>query len=403
MGVKRRPAAWLAALAVAASPVAANAAPRRIAILNAAGDGATGARAAASLRRALLAEQPDLTPLAAGDLSRSLEEPLPTEADGDVSVRQARIELDAARAAIALFEQTPARRALARAEQLLLAVEPDDTVVRLLAEVSFQAGLVHVREQNRGLAIDAFRQVVRLTPEREALDPARYPPEVIQAFEAARGAIGAPAVLEVSTTFDGVPVFIDGVRIGMTPLRTDIAPGPHYLLVATPEFLPQGSKLDALPRERITRVFDLDRLPLARRASEIRRRLASSDSDRRAGLRRAGRDVALLAGVDAVLIVAEGTRGPSVAAYERNADRLSLFRPVDGEVGRIFGLLLPAPSPALFDLQSEEERAPPPPWYLRPWAVASMTGGVVLGAFGIFLLTSGQSPPGGRNGIVEGF
>ncbi len=403
MGVKRRPAAWLAALAVATSPVAAKAAPRRIAILNAARDGATGARAAAALRRALLAEQPDLMPLAAGDLSRSIEEPLPSEAEAEVAVRQARIELDAARAAIAHFEQTPARRALARAEQRLLAVEPDVGVVELLAEVSFQAALVHLREQNRGLAIDAFRQVVRLTPEREALDPARYPPEVIQAFEAARGAIGAPAVLEVSTTFDGVPVYLDGVRIGMTPLRTDIAPGPHYLVVAAPEFLTQGSKLDVLPRERITRVFDLDRLPLARRASEIRRRLVGSDGDRRASLRRAGRDVALLAGVDAVLVVADGARGPSVAVYERNADRLSLFRPVDGEVGRVFGLLIPASRPALFDLQPEDERNPPPPWYLRPWAVASMTGGVVLGAFGIFLLASGQSQPSGRDGFIGGF
>jgi hypothetical protein len=32
-----------------------------------------------------------------------------------------------------------------------------------------------------------------------------------------------------------------------------------------------------------------------------------------------------------------------------------------------------------------------------------MTGGVVLGAFGIFLLTSGQSPPGGRDAVIGGF
>ncbi|HTE51826.1 MAG TPA: PEGA domain-containing protein [Kofleriaceae bacterium] len=388
---------------MAVAPATAAAVPRRIAVLNAASDGAAGARAAATLRRALLVEQPELSPLAAGDLSRALEDPLPAEAEGEVALRQARIELDAARTAIAHFEQALARRALARAEHLLLSVEPDERVTRLLADVCFQTGLVNLREQNRGLAVDAFRQVVRLTPEREALDPARYPPEVIHAFEAARKSSGESGVLEVSTTFDGVPVYIDGVRIGLTPLRTDIAPGPHYLLLAAPEFLPQGQKLDAVPRERLELVIELDRLPVARRASDMRRRLAAADGERRDSLRRAGRDVALLAGVDAVLVVGDGGRAPSVAVYERNADRLSLFRPVDPEVHRLFGLLLPAPPPAPFDLLPEEEREQPIPWYLRPWAVATMSGGLVLGAVGVFLITSGTPPPFGRDADSAGF
>jgi hypothetical protein len=401
MWVKRRSRPLILVLAVVALPGSASAAPRRIAILNAAANGDSGSSAAASLRQALLGEQPDLSPLAAGDLSRALEEALPTESEVDVALRQARAQLDAASEAIAHFEQAVARRTLGRAESLLLSVEPDERVIQLLAEVSFQAGLVHLRDQNKGLAIDAFRQVARLTPERKALDPARYPPEVIQSFEAARRPNGPPGVLDVSATFDGVPVYLDGVRIGVTPLRTSISPGPHVLLLAAAEFLPAGQKLDAAPRERIPLMIELDRLPLARRASEMRRRLAAAPGPRRDSLRRAGRDVALLAGVDAVLVVGDG---PAVAVYERNADRLSLFRPVDREVRRLFGLLLPAPAPGPTDLLPVDEREEPGPWYRRPWAVASLSSGTILTILGVFILT-GQTdaPSGGRTTDVGGF
>jgi hypothetical protein len=404
MGVKSRTSVWVLALAVAAGslPRVAAAAPRRIAVLNAASDGATGARAAAALRRALLVEQSELSPLAAGDLSRALEEVLPSETESDLALRQARGQLDAAQEAMAQFEPALARRALARAESLLLAVPPDDAVVQLLAEVSFQAGLVHLSDQNRGLAVDAFRQTLRLAPERRRLDPARYPPEVVQAFEAARGSAGGPGALDVSATFDGVPVYLDGVRVGVTPLRTEIAPGPHYLVLAAAEFLPQGRKLDPAPRERMSLVVELERLPLARRAAELRRRLARHGPEREE-LRRAGREVALLSGVDAVLVVSDPHGAPAVAVYERNADRLSLFRPVDGQVSRVFGLLLPAPGPAPLDLLPLEDREKPVAWYLRPWAVGALSGGAIAVVLGAILLTTAPDSQAQRNGVFDPF
>jgi hypothetical protein len=401
MGVKRQTGVWLLVLVSLLVPQTSVSAPRRIAVLNAASDGDVGARAAASLRQALLGES-ELSPLAAGDLSRALEAALPAESETDDALRVARAQLDAARSAIAHFEPAPARKALAAAEAQLLAVEPDERVIQLLAEVSFQAALVHLRDQNRGLAIDAFRQVLRLTPEREDLDPARYPPEVIQAFAAARRPAGDPAVLAVSATFDGIPVYVDGVRIGVTPLRTEVAAGPHYLLLVAPEFLAEGQKLDAAPRDRISLEVELERLPLARRASEMRRRLESSHGARRENLRRAGREVALLAGVDAVLVVGDGPGMPAVAVYERNADRLSLFRPVDGQVRKLFGLLLPAPPPGPIDLLPDEEREKPAPWYLKPWGVASLGSGAVLTIIGVVIFTSTAIEPD-RNSQWVGF
>ena len=383
-------------LAAALLSQAAGAAPRRVAILNAASDGRAGARAAGALRRALARQQPDLFPLAAGDLSRALEESLPAKLEADRVLDHARAQLDTAHRAIAQFEQSSARRALGQAEALLLTVEPNERVVKLLAEVNFQAGLVHLHEQNLGLAVDAFRQVLRLDHRREPLDPARYPPEVIQAFEAARRENGklVPTPLEVSATFDGVPVYLDGVKIGITPLRTAVAAGPHYLLLAAGEFLPMGQKLDAVPRQRISLVVELERLPLARRATEMRRRLAAAPGEMRDRMRRAGREAALLAGVDSVLVVGDAAGTPSAAVYERNADRLSLFRPVDGHVDGLFGLLVPAPTPGLMDLVPIEERTPPTPWYAKSWVVASLSASLGATILGLVVLGLGLGPPG---------
>jgi PEGA domain len=403
MWAKRRSRVWLLALAAAlalAPAKAGSAAPRRIAVLNAAADGEAGATAAAELRRALLGES-ELSPLAAGDLSRALESPLPVESEVDVALRQARAELEVAHRAMVQFEQGLARRALGRAEALLLPTEPDERVVELLAEVNFQAGLVHLRDQNRGLAVDAFRQVLRLVPGRAPLDPARYPPEVVQAFAEARKPSGESGVLEVSATFDDVPVYLDGVRVGVTPLRRRISPGPHYLLLAAPEYYPEGQKLDAGSRDRISLVIELERLPLARRASDMRRRLASARGARRDTLHRAGRDVALLAGVDAVLVIGDGAGKPSVALYERNADRLSLFRPVNRDVGKLFGLMVPAPPPGPMDLLPVEERDETP-WYAKPWGLAGLGGGAALAILGVLVL-SGTDVEQDRNAEWVGF
>jgi hypothetical protein len=404
MWAKRRSLVLVLALATIPALVlarAAQAAPRRIAVLNADDDGDAGAAAAAELRRALLGEV-DLSPLAAGDLSRALEAALPAESDVDTLLRQARAEVDVAHRAIAQFEQGVARRSLSRAEALLLSAEPDERVVQLLADVNFQNALVYLRDQNLGMAVDAFRQVQRLTPERPPLDPARYPPEVVQAFAAARRQAGEPGVLEVSATFDGVPVYLDGVRVGVTPLRRRIAPGPHYLLLAAPEFFPAGRKLAAAPRDRMALVVELERLPLARRAADMRRHLIATRAGRGEALRRAGREVALMANVDAVLVIGDGPGTPSVALYERDADRLSLFRPVNRDVSKLFGLMLPALSPGPMDLLPPEERDERP-WYARPWGLATLGGGgAALTVLGVLLFTGGDVAHS-RNGQWSGF
>lgn len=394
--------ALTAALALAVAQPAL-AAPRRVALLNAARDGAEGARAARELRERMAAE-PELSPLEPGDLSRALEGELPAGSPAERAAAEAGGHLEAASAAMARFDHTQARRALSRAETALLARPPAPALTELLAEVSFRTGLVHLREQNRGLALDAFRLVHRLLPERPPLDPARYPPEVVKAFDAARRAPAGSARLEVSSTFDGAAVFLDGARIGATPLAREIAAGPHYLVVTAPGYLARGTRLEAAGGDRIALDLDLVRLSLAERGLAARLGVVSAPVVDRAALRRAARSVALIAAVDAVVVLADGPRGLTASVYERAGDRLSLARPVDREVGELLGLVVPAPLPGPADLMLDLPAGGAAPWYQRPWGLLSIGGAVVLTVVGVVALTTLSEPaPLDRNAVVDPF
>ena len=386
---------WLAAATalagLATAAPAAVAAPRRVAILNAGADGTQ----AAAVRTALAAEKA-LVPLEPGDLSRALEQTLPAESAVDEALGQAGTLLTSARTALAGFEHQKARLALRDAEAVLLTVPPEPRVVTELAEVAFQLGLVHLREQNRGLAIDAFRLAHALVPARPALDPARYPPEVVSAFDAARKPLGAAASLRVTTAFDGAQVWVDGAPAGATPLEAELAAGPHYLVVAAAGRVPSGERVDAAPRDTVERAIELEELPVGQRALELRQRLIAAGGDR-AALRTGAREAAELAGVDAVVVIA----GAQASIYERDDDRLSAARPLEGGASALLGLLVPAPPPGPTELLLGAQRpAPPTPWYKQPWAVASFTGGALLTIVaGVVLATSGGEP-GDRSGII---
>jgi hypothetical protein len=350
-----------------------------------------------------MATEPDLSLLETGDLSRALEGELPAGSPTERAAAEAKTHLEAAASAMARFDHPQGRRALARAQAALLALPPEPALTLLLAEVSFETGLVHLREQNRGLAIDAFRLVHRLIPQPPPLDPARYPPEVVKAFDAARKAPPGSARLEVSSTFDGVALYLDGERIGATPLARDIAAGPHYLIAAAPGYAPRGSRLDAAPSDRIAIDLDLVPLSLAERGLAARLRIVGAPSPDRLALRRAARNVAMVASVDAVLVIGDGKSGLTASVYERTGDRLSLARPIDRDIGELLGLVVPAslPGPDELTLGLSPES---PSWYQKPWGVLSIGGAVVLTIVGVVVLTSLSEPaPLDRNGVFNPF
>lgn len=400
----RSAASALAILLATVEALPAAAAPRRVAVLNAAGDGAAGARAARDLRERMAGET-ELSPLPPGDLSRALEGELPAGSAADRAIAEATTHLETAGAAMARFDHPQARRALARAEAALLAQAPNPAVIALLAEVSFETGLVHLREQNRGLALDSFRLVHRLQTQSAPLDPARFPPDVVKAFDAAGRAPAGTAHLQVSSTFDGVALYLDGERIGATPLAVDIAAGPHLLVATAAGYVARGSRVDAAPDDRIAIDLDLARLSLAERALGARMKALEGGTPGRAALRRAARNVALISGVDAVLVVTDGQPGGLTAAvYERAGDRLSFARPIDRDIGELLGLVLPAAVPGPDDLMLGLGNSEPAAWYQRPWGILSIGGAVVLTVVGVVALTSLSQPaPLDRNAVLNPF
>jgi hypothetical protein len=403
MGMEGRSAACLlASLAATSVALPAAAAPRRVAVLNAARDGAAGAQVARDLRDRM-AREPQLTPLPTGELSRALEGELPVGSAAERASARARAHLDAAGAAMARFDHPQARRALARAEATLLAQPPEVPLIALLAEVSFETGLVHLREQNRGLAIDSFRLVHRLVPEAPPLDPARYPPDVVKAFDAARKPPGGSARLEVTSTFDGVALYLDGQRIGATPLALEITAGPHFLVATKPGFAGRGTRIDAAPGDRVALDLELVPLSLPERALGARKRAVAARD--RANLRHAARSAATVAGVDAVVVIGEAEGGAMTASvYERAGDRLSVARPVDRDVGKLLGLVVPAPAPGPADLLLDLTPTGPAAWYQKPWGVLSIGGAVLLTVVGVVALTSLSEPePLDRNGVFDPF
>jgi len=399
----RSAASVLAILLATVEALPAAAAPRRVAVLNAAGDGAAGARAARDLRERMTGE-PELSPLPPGDLSRALEGELPAGSGADRAIAEARTHLETATAAMARFDHPQARRALARAEAALLAQPPNPALIALLAEVSFETGLVHLREQNRGLALDSFRLVHRLQPQSAPLDPARYPPDVVKAYDAARRAPSGIAHLQVSSTFDGVSLYLDGERIGATPLAVDIPAGPHLLVATNPGYVARGSRVDAAPDDRIAIDLDLVRLSVAELALAARMKALDGGPPGRTALRRAARNVALISGVDAVLVVTDGSPGLTASVYQRAGDRLSFARPIDRDIGELLGLVLPAPVPGPADLMLDLGGSEQAAWYQRPWGILSIGGAVVLTVVGVVALTSLSQPgPLDRNAVVTPF
>lgn len=391
----RTVAAVLASALPLTLAVASAAAQRSVAVVNAAADDQLGSAAAARIR-AQLAADPDLAPIETGNLARALEGPLPAADPAIEAIAAARRALTDAQDAMGQFETQRGIDVLIRAQEQLISIAPTDEVVSALADVQFQLGLLHLRDQNRGLAVDSFRLLHRLSPDRAALDAARFLPVVVEAFEEARKPLPTDATLNATAAFDGVTIYLDGKSIGKTPLTRPIAVGPHIITAAVAGHQPKGERLRVASNQSVERAIELERLPSSEQAYELRhgfgRKGGAGDAAQLA------RRVAGLATVDAVLIVAQQDGELRVAAYDGRDDRVSVFRPIDSEVSDLFGLLVPTAMPGPADLLVPIASPEPAPWW-RPWVAPTSIGVALLTLAGVALLTNDQTDPLPRQGL----
>ncbi len=337
MWAKRSP---LAAILVALLPASALAAPRPVAMVNLARDQQAGQVAVAKLRNAL-AGQPELTPVASGDLSRALERPLARLGPMERDLERAKRSFVDARKAEAMFSYAAALRKLAEAETILLGLPPTPQITGLLAEANFRAGLIYAIDKKKALALRSFRTVRTLAPARRALDPGRYAPSVVALYAQAANAPIGNAQTKVTTTYDGAMIHLDGRKIGRAPITIALSPGVHYVVATFKGHKPSGVRLllasGASPQTRLR----LQALRVDEKARLLRRRsLATANL----GYLDVGRRVARLAKVDAVIIVSGDGTMISSALYDTRSDLLGKWRRFGNtHIDTILAPLLPLP------------------------------------------------------------
>jgi hypothetical protein len=380
----------------------------RVAVVNLAADAAAGRKAAEELDRALAADG-EADPLPPGEVMRALEEPLPRDTGAAAArvLAEADERLAAAREAQVRFDRDAAVAQLAAAERTLLALDPSAPVIARLAEASFLLGLVHMAAGEAVPAIAAFRVTRRLAPTRPALDPARYPPDVIEAYAAAGQALAKTAAVELRAPYDGASVFVDGQRVGSSGTRAAVEPGAHFVWATMAGYQPAGARVELSPEQQLPVSLALQPLPPEARARALRAELLAT-TPTLAAYRAAAAEIGAIAGVRAVILVASRGRGLVAAVYDTGTAQLGTWVALPaGSAARVLASL---PGRALVGAGSGRGGRGPGggpgvdtrAWYDRTWGRVAIGGTVVLTVTaGIVLFSVLDEVPPDRN--IGGF
>jgi hypothetical protein len=379
------------------SPSMARAAPRA-AILNLSADQKAGGAAAAALRDQL-DETREVAVLTQGALARSLEAPLPAGGIAGPALKSARELMARSHRASREFRLRAALSHLISARGKLLAIDPTEESIAMLAELGFELALLHLREQNRGLALTELSLVARLRPSRPVLDPVRYPPDVIKTDREARARVknAASASLVVSATFDGARIFVDGKPAGTTPGTLEVGAGRHLLTLSSPAYQPSNQILTLDSGEKREVVVDLTPRTAVQHAQLLRHNAMTSDPLDEAALLQAAEAVAGLTDAALVFVLNGEGETPVTQLLVTGQNKLSFA----GEPLQLLALAVPVKTPQLLDI----ERPPPGegrPWYRTPLGLSLAGAGTVgVASLLIFALSGSDDRP--VNIGLEGF
>ncbi|GAB4528303.1 MAG: hypothetical protein Tsb0020_45520 [Haliangiales bacterium] len=389
---------------------AADAEPRRIAIVNLAHDQEAGARLAREVRTRLILT-PDVMPLAAGEAARALEDALASATSDANALAAAQGYLAYAREELAQFEYDSASAQLDIAESRLLATWPSLRAFQLLADVCFERGVLLVRAGRVEEALAEFVAVHRLDPKRGALNPARYLPAVVETFDDAALRVadpGSTATLRVTSPLDGAPVYVNGRYAGTTPIEVALAPGVHYVTGTFADRHIDGQRIEigrkigqAEHRLLFERYVDSDRARQWRRTITTRR----SGSPARGDGAQTGPDLEPselfaaameLGGTDGVIVIADDREGDLyLAVYDGYQPQQTGWvradaATVEARARRLARVVRPAPpGPRLLPPEEPDERDDRYGW-VAPAALNTAVG-VGLAAAIIYAVLRGPS------------
>lgn len=379
----------------------------RVGFANVARDGAAGQAAIDALRDDVLAAR-ELEDLGDGAARRALEEPVDLEKTAErAAVAHANTALADAKSSFTRFEYDEALGELRLAEAVLRTVNPTADVVSALADVNLLVGLAHAGRKDEARALEAFRLVRNLAPDRSALDPGLYKPQIVALYEKAGEADGAPGLANVSSEPSGATVWIDGRAVGPAPIELPtLAAGDHYLTATLDGHAPRTERIRIESGKGIEQSLLLSRLPADERARTVRAGLLApgvveADWKRAAGILAAW-------SVDVLVIVRQQESGTlEVAVYDARQATLSPWIE-GGDPARVVKEL-PTPRDRSIALPTPEDLAKkkvggegPPiggkkpvktPWYKtgRGLAVLGIGAGVLLVAGAVFIASPSGS------------
>ncbi|MBA3395132.1 MAG: hypothetical protein H0T89_20965 [Deltaproteobacteria bacterium] len=332
-----------------------------------------------------LANHPDLQALADPAISAELYGENPDE-DG-FKLKDARLAKDDAEAQLARFEFGLAANSAARGQAELHLVAPIGTVTALYAQLAFVLGQAQLGLRRPAEAGEAFALAHRLDPAL-APDPARYLPDIIGAFDAAKARYAGTGKLVIS---GAGRLWIDGKDSGVAPVEVTAEAGPHVVWLTGAERESRAARV--VVEAGKTASAAIEDAPASDRVKVRRARTALRNAPDPAARATAMKQLADLVGVrDAVLLSIAG--GKVIvqtwnAGTRDHAPGFSALRELgNAKPVELLGPLAPprAPvkpvDPPFVPIKPLETRR----WYQRRSVQASLVVGVLATVVGTILI-----------------
>jgi hypothetical protein len=287
-----------------------------------------------------------------------------------------------------LFTTYDSRIAISQAEQGELDLQnvvPTDETRELYAKLALDDGIAKLDQhdpRDPDAPARAFALAHRLDPVA-TLDPARFSPDITDAYKHAIEATPVLGHLHVSGTGR---VWIDGREQGNAPLDIDIEQGDHFVILTGDDRNTTGVPV-TVGKPTVAEIEDSPAsagLQVARARLALSKAVAKGDDAARAG---AMRELADLLGVgDAVMI---SKRSDGKLQFETWRDRAPGFSPPQLYVSQKPEVLLEGLAPASAQPKPPVEDShvsagitkplvpqPEQPWYERRWVQASCAAGL---------------------------
>jgi hypothetical protein len=352
------------------------AARRPVAVIDLTG-AAPGGALATDLYKALV-DHAELRPLDNPAFNPALQGPF--EDEDAPHLERARRYKQEAEDFLAQLDDHNAQRAATSGMNELALVHPTPQMLGLYADLAFAYGQAQIGLRRPNDAALAFQLASRLDPARHP-DPTRYPPNVVQAYDAAANKQTIPAKLAV--TGEG-RVWIDGVEVGLAGNTFDTSEGLHVVQLTGMGRETRGEQVLVPARSSV----QIASAPASDVLEIKRARLALAGARDPAERASAMKRLAKLLGVGDAVLIGTSDGKLAVQTWRDREPGFSALVVYDGQPAREVLAPLAPPSPKI---EIRPEPFTPPPivvekrWYQKTWVRASIVGGVISGVVSAIL------------------